>query len=101
MQDKAETAILKGKRAFQILDEPVVQEAFAQIEKEVFEAFKKTRPTDTEGREKLYMTVSCLELFKDRLNRMVSAGQMAASNLDWEAQQGAFEQLNKTSGELS
>lgn len=79
--DKTETEILRGERARQLLDEPLIVEAFALIEREYQEQWQNSPARDVEAREKLYLSLKCLHKVKAHLTHTMESGQLAKATL--------------------
>lgn len=81
MDDKTEFEIARGERAQQVLREPLLQEAFETIEKELTEQWQTSPVRDVEGREKLYLTLLCLRKVQRHLESVVETGKVAQATL--------------------
>ena len=63
--------------ARRILDDPTFQQAMADVRAEVIQDWKRTRPDDTAGREKLWLTLNAVDRLEERLEAYVLDGKMA------------------------
>lgn len=79
--DKTETEILRGERARQLLEEPLIVEAFALIEKEYTQAWLDSPARDVEGREKLFLSIKNLQKVKGHLLQVMERGAFAKATL--------------------
>jgi hypothetical protein len=79
--DKTETEILRGERAKQLLEEPLLVEAFTTIEKELTEQWLSSPVRDVEAREKLYLTLKCLQRVKGHIATVMDTGTLAKATL--------------------
>lgn len=79
MRDKLENAINRG---IQALDSPLMSEAGAHIEAELWRLFKETAPTDTDALSQIkgmqYMHAKYLAF----LNRVIQDGKMAKLEIE-------------------
>lgn len=69
--------IIRASRARQILDDPMIQEAFASVEKTMTDAWKTSPDTDAEGRERCFRALLGLRAFKAFFEIAIEAGQVA------------------------
>lgn len=79
--DKTETEILRGERARQLLDEPLIVEAFALIEQEYIKAWQDSPARDVEGREKLFLSLKNIQKVRGHLLQVMDSGKMAKASL--------------------
>jgi hypothetical protein len=79
--DRIETDILRGERARQLLEEPLIVEAFALIEQEYQKAWQASPARDMEAREKLYLSLKCLHQVKGHLSSVMESGTLAKATL--------------------
>lgn len=63
--------------ARRILDDPAFQQAMADVRAEVTQEWQRTRPDDTAGREKLWLTLNAADRLEARLKAYVLDGKMA------------------------
>lgn len=71
----------RGDEARRILDEPLLAEAFQEIEKELTQAWMESPARDAEGREKTWLMLKLLHKVRGSLESMVSNGTMAKATL--------------------
>jgi hypothetical protein len=79
--DKTETEILRGERARQLLDEPLLVEAFALIEQEYHKAWQDSPARDVEAREAIFLSLKNLAKVKGHLLNVMESGQIAKASL--------------------
>jgi hypothetical protein len=79
--DRTETEIMRGERARQLLDEPLIVEAFALIEQEYTQAWRDSPARDTEARELLFLSLKNLAKVKAHLTHVMESGQIAKATL--------------------
>ena len=80
--DKLQAAINKGAKAKALVDNEVLTEAFFKLENEYIKAWRNWHATDTDGRERLWTAVNVLGKVRDNLNRMISDGKIAQTQLE-------------------
>jgi hypothetical protein len=76
MTDKLEESIRAGLDAGQILESPVYQRAYANLEKEYTESWQQTNVKDHEAREKLYLMVRLLQKVQLDMQNLMTSGQL-------------------------
>lgn len=81
MDDKAEYEIVRGERAAQLLQEPLLVEAFETLQKELTDQWQKSPVRDVEGREKLYLSLLCLQRVQGQLATVLETGKVAKATL--------------------
>lgn len=79
--DRTETEILRGERARQLLEEPLIVEAFALIEREYMQAWQDSPARDAEARELLYLSIKNLAKVKAHLSHVMESGTLAKATL--------------------
>lgn len=79
--DRIETEILRGERAKQLLEEPILAEAFALIELEYMKAWQDSPARDAEARELLYLSLKNLQKVKGHLLQVMDSGSLAKATL--------------------
>ena len=77
-----EAEILRGRQAAELLEHPLLVEAFAALEKEVLDAWKASPARDAEGREKLWLMLHLSQKVKGHLETVVVTGKMGQIRLD-------------------
>jgi hypothetical protein len=80
--DKLQTAIGRGARAQELLRSELLQEVFAQIERDYIAGWRNTSARDTDARERLWLAVQVLGLVKDHLVIVANDGKLAQAELD-------------------
>lgn len=81
MTDKASEIIARGYRADTLLTDPLMTEAFDNLEKAYFEAWKASDLRDTEGRERLFLAVGQLNKIRDHLRAVAASGRVEKATL--------------------
>lgn len=81
MTDQTEYEIARGERAHQLLSDPLLAEAFEIVERELHEQWQNSPARDAEGREKLFLTLKCLQRARLNLVSVVETGVMAKATL--------------------
>ena len=71
----------RGAKAREILEEPLIIEAFGKIEAEILTAWEDSPARDTEGREKLYQMLMLSRKVKRHFESVVMTGEMARRTL--------------------
>lgn len=82
MSKPLEERIYDGARAKEVLDNEAFAQAFADIEGEYTEAWKKSPVRDAEAREKLYLTIKLLHKLKTTLEASLTDGKLAKVDLE-------------------
>lgn len=72
----------KGQDAKELLEHPVLVEAFAVLEGEYLKAWRQSKPADQEERERLWLAVGLLEEIQRHLRIVVENGTMAKRDID-------------------
>jgi hypothetical protein len=80
--DKTETAIIRGQRAKNILDDDLVKEANEHIEAELWRLFKETSPSDKDTLEHIKAMQYFHVKYWAYLNRVLADGKIAQINLE-------------------
>ncbi|MBV9522745.1 MAG: hypothetical protein JO010_08130 [Alphaproteobacteria bacterium] len=76
-----ETAIARGRRAEAILEDPLVAEAFAAIERECVEEWRAAPARDVEGRERLWLMLKLAERLRRHFESLVHGGKLAGERM--------------------
>jgi hypothetical protein len=79
IDDSAE--VTRGQRAQAILDDPLVEEAFAAIERECLAEWRRAPARDVEGRERLWVMLKMAERFKAHFISLVDSGILAGEHI--------------------
>ncbi len=72
----------KGARAQDLLNSDLLREVFSYLETEYLTAWRNTRVSDTEAREKLWQAIHIVNLVQDHLKRFARDGKIAADDLE-------------------
>jgi|MGYP000616122296 hypothetical protein len=83
MSKKSEE-VRRADDARQLLDNPLFQEAFATIRKELIEHLLNTRVAEEVERDRLYITIKALDLVEQHIKSVFETGKLA------EKEQGNF-----------
>ena len=83
MSKKSEE-VRRADNARQLLDNPLFQEAFATIRKELIEHLLNTRVAEEVERDRLYITIKALDLVEQHIKSVFETGKLA------EKEQGNF-----------
>ena len=73
--------IQRGERAKQLLAEPLITDAFKQLETDIFEAWAKTGIRDKEGQHELLLMVQTARKFKALFESLVMTGEIEQHRL--------------------
>ncbi len=73
--------ISRAEQARAALDNWVLAEAFATLERSYVEAWRSTRVDDVTAREKLFLAVNIVGKVRDQLARLVADGTLAQREL--------------------
>lgn len=84
-----EEAARRGEEARQLLEHPLLAEAFQTIRNEVTEQWQSSPARDVEGREKLWLTLRLLNRLEGQLQSVVETGKVARATLLQRAKQAA------------
>ncbi len=74
-------ALARADRAKIILDDPLVKEAFARLEKDICEAWMRTGIRDKEGQHELLLMAQTARKFRAIFEEIVMTGEFEAQNL--------------------
>jgi hypothetical protein len=69
-----------ARRAKQLLDDEVIQQAFASLEGRYINEWRNTPPADVQKREAAYAAIRALDDIKTRLGSMANAPKVEAHN---------------------
>lgn len=72
----------RGVRAKGLLENELLAEAFATLEKDYTDALFLTKPQDQIAREKLYLAVNVTRKVRDHLNTVIQNGKLAQKQLN-------------------
>jgi hypothetical protein len=73
--------ISRGLRAQAILEDPLVGEAFATIERECIAEWRRAPARDVDGRERLWLMLKMAERFKAHFESVISNGKLAGERI--------------------
>jgi hypothetical protein len=65
-----------------LLQNEILQEAFAQLEERYIEEWRVSQFRDTDARERLWQAVNVLRKVKDHLSRLVADGKLAQREIE-------------------
>lgn len=74
---KLEERLERGGRAKEILDNPIFNEAFELLEKEITEQWQQSPARDSEGREKLFLMIGLTRKLKEIIVSTLETGKLA------------------------
>lgn len=89
-----EEAARRGEEARQLLEHPLLAEAFQTIRNEVTEQWQGSPARDVEGREKLWLTLRLLNRLEGQLQSVVETGKVARATLLQRAKQAATSMMS-------
>jgi len=72
----------KGVQAKDLIENPILVEAFATLERKYLEAWRQSKPADQEERERLWLAVGILGEIQRHLRVVVDNGIIAARDID-------------------
>lgn len=72
----------KGSEARDLLENPILVEAFDVLESEYLKAWRQSKPAEQDERERLWLAVAILEEIKRHLRVVVENGVMAKRDID-------------------
>jgi len=72
-------AITKANHAKRLLEDELLKEAFAQVEKDIFEEWRMSGYADNDARSDMFHTLKGLERLKARLQAILDDGLVAKS----------------------
>ena len=67
-----------GEEARKLLDNPVLIEALERVERTLIETWKRSEPSDEEGREQVFAVYQGMQRFRGQLQQMIANAGMAA-----------------------
>ena len=74
--------IYDGNRAREILENPLFDQVFSDIEAEVIEQWKSSPARDEAGREKLWIYLSMLKKVRQTIQTALESGKLAQLEID-------------------
>ena len=81
MTDQTELEIRRGEHAAQLLNDELLQEAFAFTEQELTRQWQNSPARDHEGREKLWLSLKLLQRVHGHLSSVLETGKFAKASL--------------------
>jgi hypothetical protein len=81
-EDKLHRDVDRGERAKALIENDLLQEAFARLEADYIAAWRSSPARDTDARERLWQAVNVLGLVRAHIAVMVSSGKLAQRELD-------------------
>jgi CTP:phosphocholine cytidylyltransferase-like protein len=82
MMDKTEKQIQQGQRAKQLLDDPLLKEAFEYLTEQYKTEIFNTSYNDHDQRQVLWMAYNMLDKIKGHLVSVMETGKLASSELE-------------------
>ena len=80
-----EQEIQRAERARQLLEEPLIKEAFSLVENAFIDGIHRTAVKDSEMREKLCQMLMCLKAVKQHLQSVMESGKLAQAQMNQES----------------
>jgi len=80
--DKTEKQIQQGQRAKQLLDDPLLKEAFEYLSEQYKQEIFNTSYDDHNQRQVLWMAYNMLDKIKGHLVSVMETGKLASSELE-------------------
>ena len=81
-EDRLNRDIVRGARAAELLNNELLQESLATLERDYIEAWKITPARDTDGRERLWQAVNIVGKVRDHLVKVVNDGKLSQRQLN-------------------
>ena len=78
---KARQELDRATRAEALLQNPLIKEAFEELEKEFVEAWKGSSIGDSQNREHIYQLLQALEALKGHFSKVLQDGKLAKERL--------------------
>jgi hypothetical protein len=79
--DTTQSEVSRGLRARAILDDPLVADAFAALERECLAEWRRAPARDVEGRERIWLMLKLTERLKAHFETLISDGAIAVDRL--------------------
>jgi hypothetical protein len=76
-----EEEIRRGERARALLEDPLVAEALAALERAAIDEWRATGPEDAETRERAWLMLQLAQRFRAHFESLVSTGTLARGRL--------------------
>lgn len=71
----------RAAKAQALIDSELLREAFAAVERGIFDAIKASKPEEAPGRERLYLAIGVADSVQSVLRGWLGTGQIAANNI--------------------
>jgi hypothetical protein len=81
-EHKLNADMARRPRAEALLQDELLQEAFARLEERYIEEWRVSQFRDTDARERLWQAVNILRKVKDHLAKIVADGRLAQREID-------------------
>jgi hypothetical protein len=81
-EGKARELMQRGEKAASLLRNEILLEAFDTLEADFIQAWKQSPVNDSQNRERLYMLCQNLSAVQAYLEKVVSDGKLAKSQID-------------------
>lgn len=81
MTEDREVTAARGRRAQDLLDDDLIKDAFAELERAYMDAWRTTKVDDANGREKLFLAVNIIGKVKQNLLMVAADGKLAAAEI--------------------
>lgn len=81
--------IAQGQRAHLLLNDPMLVEGFATLERQYIDAWKNTMARDTDARERFWLGVVAINAMRRHLNEIVGTGKLANIQMENERREQA------------
>lgn len=72
----------RGARAARLLEDELLQEAFATLDRDYTRAWRETAARDTDARERLWHAVQVVAKVRDHLATVVNGGKLAQREMN-------------------
>jgi len=77
-EDRLFEELVQGQHARELLDNPVFQEIWTNLEQQIVKELKRSSPRDADGREKAILMLQLLEKLKSMIQQSIDTGKMAS-----------------------
>jgi hypothetical protein len=75
-------AVGRAAQAQRLLEDELLHEAFATLDRDYTKAWRETAARDTDARERLWQAVNIVGKVRDHLTMQVASGKLAQRQLD-------------------
>lgn len=76
-----EQEVVRGRRAQALLRDPLIVEAFKEMEAAFYRAFRNTGPMDHETLVHIRLLIKCLDEFQEYFQTILQTGRLTSLNL--------------------